>query len=57
MEVLPALLVSGVALLFDRGELAALGTPAELKRTAGVDSLEEVFLAHTGRRMADPDGG
>src|SRR2546421_463168 len=43
--------------VLDRGELAALGTPAELKRTAGVDSLEEVFLVHTGRRMADPDGG
>jgi ABC-2 type transport system ATP-binding protein len=43
--------------LLDHGELAALGTPAELKRTAGVGSLEEVFLVHTGRRMADPDGG
>ena len=36
--------------------LAALGTPAELKRATGVGSLEEVYLAHTGRRLAETDG-
>src|SRR5439155_24303671 len=30
--------------VLDRGSLAALGTPAELKRAAGVSSLEAVFL-------------
>jgi ABC-2 type transport system ATP-binding protein len=43
--------------VLDHGRLAALGTPAELKRAAGVGSLEEVFLAHTGHRLAETDGG
>ena len=34
----------------------ALGTPSELKRAAGVDSLEEVFLAHTGHRLPEGEG-
>jgi len=42
--------------VLDHGRLAALGTPAELKRAAGVGSLEEVYLAHTGRRLAETDG-
>ncbi len=42
--------------VLDHGRLAALGTPAELKRATGVGSLEEVYLAHTGRRLADTDG-
>jgi ABC-2 type transport system ATP-binding protein len=40
--------------VLDRGRLAAFGTPAELKREAGVASLEEVFLARTGHALADP---
>jgi ABC-2 type transport system ATP-binding protein len=43
--------------VLDQGRLAALGTPAELKRAAGVGSLEEVFLAHTGHRLSETDGG
>jgi len=39
--------------VLDRGALAALGTPAELKRAAGVSSLEAVFLARTGRPLAE----
>ena len=38
--------------VMDRGRLAALGTPTELKRAAGVGSLEEVFLARTGHQLA-----
>jgi ABC-2 type transport system ATP-binding protein len=40
--------------VLDRGRLAALGTPAELKREAGVASLEAVFLARTGHALAEP---
>jgi len=40
--------------VLDRGRLAALGTPAELKRAAGVQSLEDVFLARTGHPLAEP---
>jgi len=43
--------------VLDHGRLAALGTPAELKQAAGVGSLEEVFLAHTGHPLAEADGG
>jgi len=39
--------------VMDRGRLAALGTPAELKRAAAVASLEEVFLARTGHQLAE----
>ena len=42
--------------VLDHGRLAALGTPAELKRATGVGSLEEVYLAHTGRRLPETDG-
>ena len=38
--------------VMDRGRLAALDTPAALKRVAGVASLEEVFLARTGHELA-----
>ena len=40
--------------VLDGGRLAALGTPAELKRAAGVSSLEAVFLARTGHPLAEP---
>jgi ABC-2 type transport system ATP-binding protein len=39
--------------VLDRGRLAALGSPAELKRAAGVASLEEVFLARTGHPLTE----
>ncbi len=39
--------------VLDRGRLAALGPPAALKRSAGVGSLEEVFLASTGRPLSE----
>jgi ABC-2 type transport system ATP-binding protein len=38
--------------VLDQGRFAALGTPADLKREASVESLEDVFLARTGRRLA-----
>ena len=41
--------------VLDRGHLVAQGTPAELKRAAGAGSLEEVFLARTGRPLAEAD--
>src|SRR5712692_9998538 len=43
--------------VLDHGRLVALGTPADLKRAAGVGSLEEVFLAHTGHPLAEAEGG
>ena len=43
--------------VLDHGRLVALGTPAALKQAAGVGSLEEVFLAHTGHPLAEADGG
>jgi ABC-2 type transport system ATP-binding protein len=43
--------------VMDRGRLAALGTPTELKRAAGVGSLEEVFLARTGHQLAQTGAG
>ncbi|HET7295963.1 MAG TPA: ABC transporter ATP-binding protein [Gemmatimonadales bacterium] len=39
--------------VLDRGRLAALGTPADLKRQTGVASLEDVFLARTGHPLTD----
>src|SRR3989449_573777 len=39
--------------ILDGCRLAALGAPADLKREAGVGSLEEVFLARTGHPFAD----
>src|SRR5207244_1938145 len=41
--------------VLDRGHLVAQGTPAELKRAAGAGSLEEVFLARTGRPLVVAD--
>src|SRR2546426_496639 len=41
--------------VLDRGHVVAQGTPAELKRAAGAGSLEEVFLARTGRPLAEAD--
>jgi ABC-2 type transport system ATP-binding protein len=40
--------------VLDRGRLAALGSPAELKRAAGAASLEDVFLGCTGHPLAEP---
>lgn len=39
--------------ILDAGRIVALGTPAELKRAAGVDALEDVFLATTGRPLPE----
>lgn len=41
--------------VLDRGRLAALGTPAELKRAAGARTLEEVFLARTGHALGETE--
>jgi ABC-2 type transport system ATP-binding protein len=35
--------------IIDRGRVVAEGTPAALKAAAGSDSLEDVYLSHTGR--------
>jgi ABC-2 type transport system ATP-binding protein len=42
--------------VLDDGRLAALGTPAELKRAEGVTSLEAVFLARTGHALGETAG-
>src|SRR5260370_38488581 len=39
------------------GRLLGLGTPAALKREAGVGCLENAFLAPTGHPLAGADGG
>ncbi len=39
--------------ILDRGRIVALGSPAELKSAAGVDSLEDVFLATAGRSLPE----
>jgi ABC-2 type transport system ATP-binding protein len=39
--------------VMDRGRLAALGAPAELKQTTGAPSLEAVFFARTGHALAE----
>jgi ABC-2 type transport system ATP-binding protein len=43
--------------VLDHGRLVVLGSPAELKRDAGVGSLEEVFLARTGHPLAEASTG
>ena len=45
-------LAGGVAIV-DRGRVVAEGDPAQLKRDLGVDSLDEVYLRHAGRRYSD----
>jgi ABC-2 type transport system ATP-binding protein len=42
--------------IMDRGEIVALGAPAELREEHGVASLEEVFMAVTGRTIEDGEG-
>ncbi len=42
--------------VLDCGRLAALGTPDVLKRSAGVGTLEEVFLARTGHPLGAAGG-
>jgi ABC-2 type transport system ATP-binding protein len=39
--------------IMDHGKIVAQGTPAELKRQTGSDSLEESFLALTGSSLRD----
>ncbi|MGZ8688327.1 MAG: ABC transporter ATP-binding protein [Gaiellaceae bacterium] len=41
--------------ILDRGRLLALEPAADLKRRYGVDTLEEAFLAATGRTFEDED--
>ena len=42
--------------VMDAGQVLVCDTPEALKRTAGVDSLEEVFLRRTGRQQRRPPG-
>ncbi len=39
--------------IIDMGKLIALGTPAELKQKHGAASLEDVFIALTGRKIRE----
>jgi ABC-2 type transport system ATP-binding protein len=43
--------------LLDGGRLVATGTPAELKAEAGVETLDDVFLALTGHAVTDDEQG
>lgn len=40
-------------IILDHGRRITQGSPADLKASAGVDSLGEVFLQHTGRNLRD----
>jgi ABC-2 type transport system ATP-binding protein len=41
--------------ILDRGRLLALESPAALRRRYGAGTLEDAFLAATGRTLADDD--
>jgi ABC-2 type transport system ATP-binding protein len=41
--------------ILDRGRLVCLAPPEELKRQYGVETLEQVFLAATGRTLEDDE--
>jgi ABC-2 type transport system ATP-binding protein len=41
----------------DHGSIVASGTPAKLKAAVGGQSLEDVFIAYTGRALRDAAGG
>jgi ABC-2 type transport system ATP-binding protein len=44
--------------ILDRGRLVCVASPEELKREYGVDTLEHVFFAATGRSLEDDvEGG
>ena len=43
--------------ILDRGRLLALGTAAEVCDRYGAGSLEDAFMAATGRALADDDEG
>ena len=41
--------------IVDRGKVVAEGTPHDLKRSLGVDSLDDVYLHYAGRSFAEAD--
>jgi ABC-2 type transport system ATP-binding protein len=41
--------------ILDAGRLLALDTPAGLRRRYGAPTLEDAFLAATGRELVDED--
>ena len=43
--------------IIDHGRIVAQGSPAELKRQTGADSLEQAFLAFTGSTIRDESAG
>jgi ABC-2 type transport system ATP-binding protein len=45
--------LAGRVAIVDRGKVVAEGDPQQLKRDLGVDSLDEVYLRHAGRRYSD----
>jgi ABC-2 type transport system ATP-binding protein len=45
--------LAGRLAIVDQGRVVAEGEPGQLKRELGVDSLDEVYLHHAGRRYSD----
>jgi ABC-2 type transport system ATP-binding protein len=45
--------LAGTVAIVDRGRVVAEGEPDRLKSDLGVDSLDEVYLHHAGRRYSD----
>ncbi len=43
--------------IIDRGRIVAMGTAQSLKQETGTDSLEEAFLAVTGKTIRDEEAG
>ena len=41
--------------IIDKGKIAALGTPGEIKERSGKQTLEDAFIALTGREMRDEE--
>jgi ABC-2 type transport system ATP-binding protein len=39
--------------IIDEGKLIAIGSPQELMRQHGVENLEEVFIALTGKKLKE----
>ena len=43
--------------VIDHGKIVAMGAPDELKKQTGKDSLEDAFLAFTGKTIREESGG
>jgi ABC-2 type transport system ATP-binding protein len=49
--------VAGRIAVIDHGRIVAQGSPADLKRETGADTLEQAFLALTGSAIRDEEAG